>query len=172
MSRFVHNVLAVFHARGRSPSSHRGGRPRCLPTLRGSQQLATRLPWQAVRGLQSGLAGLCATFTSAVSVLADDSRIFPSADFEVKDSLPNVTWTLPRSFAGNIPVNRAGHPNNTLYFWGFEKENGSLTAGANERANEPWGIWLNGGSARHRSCQSGVRRSKDTYPRSAQARFI
>ncbi|KAI0333847.1 alpha/beta-hydrolase [Cubamyces sp. BRFM 1775] len=65
--------------------------------------------------------------------------------FEVKDALPNVTWTLPRSFAGNIPVNRAGHPNNTLYFWGFEKENGSLTAAANERANEPWGIWLNGG---------------------------
>ncbi|KAH9893404.1 alpha/beta-hydrolase [Cubamyces lactineus] len=65
--------------------------------------------------------------------------------FEVKDSLPNVTWALPRSFAGNIPVNRAGHPNDTLYFWGFEKENGSLTAGANERANEPWGIWLNGG---------------------------
>ncbi|KAI0629365.1 alpha/beta-hydrolase [Trametes polyzona] len=65
--------------------------------------------------------------------------------FEVKGSLPNVTWSLPRNFAGNIPVNRAGHPNDTLFFWAFEKENGSLTAGANQRANEPWGIWLNGG---------------------------
>lgn len=65
-----------------------------------------------------------------------------------------MTWTLPRSFAGNIGVNRAGHPNNTLYFWGFEKENGSLTAGADERANEPWGIWLNGGLANHHACQS------------------
>ncbi|KAI0352156.1 alpha/beta-hydrolase [Trametes cingulata] len=65
--------------------------------------------------------------------------------FEVKDTLPNVTWALPRNFAGNIPVNRAGHPNDTLFFWAFEKENGSLTAGANERSNEPWGIWLNGG---------------------------
>ncbi|OJT09780.1 Vitellogenic carboxypeptidase [Trametes pubescens] len=65
--------------------------------------------------------------------------------FEVNGSLTNVTWDLPRNFAGNIPVNRAGHPNDTLFFWAFEKENGSLTAGANDRASEPWGIWLNGG---------------------------
>ena len=60
-------------------------------------------------------------------------------------SLPNVTWTLPRSFSGNIGVDRAGHPNNTLFFWAFEKEYGSLTAAAGERGEEPWGIWLNGG---------------------------
>lgn len=77
-----------------------------------------------------------------------NDRFPPSADFEVKDSLPNVTWPLPRSFAGNIPVNRVGHRNCTLYFWGFEKEQGSLTADANDRTNEPWGIWLNGGSER------------------------
>ncbi|KZP30619.1 alpha beta-hydrolase [Athelia psychrophila] len=69
--------------------------------------------------------------------------------FEVTDPLPNITWcpprTLPRSFAGNMPVQRAGHPNDTLFFWGFEKENGSLTASAHERLDEPWGIWLNGG---------------------------
>ncbi|KAI0675833.1 alpha/beta-hydrolase [Trametes maxima] len=65
--------------------------------------------------------------------------------FEVKGPLPNVSFSLPRNFAGNIPVNRAGHPNNTLFFWGFEKENGSLTAAATERSDEPWGIWLNGG---------------------------
>ncbi|KAI0954566.1 hypothetical protein AcW1_006420 [Taiwanofungus camphoratus] len=65
--------------------------------------------------------------------------------FEVTDPLPNVTWDLGRTFAGNIGVQRAGHPNNTLFFWAFEKENGSLTAGANEQSDVPWGIWLNGG---------------------------
>ena len=67
------------------------------------------------------------------------------ADFQVTSPLPNVTWTLPRSFAGNIPVNRPNHPNNTLFFWAFEHENGSLTAGPDERTDVPWGIWLNGG---------------------------
>ncbi|OSD04774.1 alpha/beta-hydrolase [Trametes coccinea BRFM310] len=65
--------------------------------------------------------------------------------FEVTEPLRNVTFPLSRNFAGNIPVNRAGHPNNTLFFWAFEKEKGSLTADASERSNEPWGIWLNGG---------------------------
>lgn len=65
------------------------------------------------------------------------------ADFLVTDKLPNVTFPLGRSFAGNIPVERDGHPNNTLFFWGFEKQNGSLTT--NSSINEPWGIWLNGG---------------------------
>lgn len=66
-------------------------------------------------------------------------------DFEVTDPLPNVTWSLSRNFAGNIPVNRPGHPNNTLFFWGWEQERGSLTADANERTDVPWAIWLNGG---------------------------
>lgn len=66
-------------------------------------------------------------------------------DFQVTEQLPNVTFDLGRNWAGNIPVNRTNHPNDTLFFWAFEKENGSLTANAGERANEPWGIWLNGG---------------------------
>jgi carboxypeptidase D len=70
----------------------------------------------------------------------DDSR----ADFEV-NNLPNISFSLPRNWAGNIPVNRANHPNDTLFFWAFESENGSLTSAAGERSNEPWGIWLNGG---------------------------
>ena len=69
-------------------------------------------------------------------------------DFEVTAPLANVTFPLPRNFAGNVGVNRAGHPNNTLFFWAFERENGSLTAAAGERAAEPWGIWLNGGCVR------------------------
>ncbi|KAH9832569.1 alpha beta-hydrolase [Rhodofomes roseus] len=64
--------------------------------------------------------------------------------FEVTEPLPNVTWPVSRSFAGNIGVQREGHPNNTLFFWAFEKTNGSLTAAA-EETDEPWGIWLNGG---------------------------
>ncbi|KAK7685714.1 hypothetical protein QCA50_011058 [Cerrena zonata] len=62
--------------------------------------------------------------------------------FLVKGSLPNVTFDAGRSFAGNIGVNRAGHPNDTLFFWGYEHEEGSLTDDGN---NAPWGIWLNGG---------------------------
>ncbi|KAK0488998.1 Alpha/Beta hydrolase protein [Armillaria novae-zelandiae] len=65
--------------------------------------------------------------------------------FEVTEPLPNVTFDVSRSFAGNIGVQREGHPNNTLFFWAFEKEEGSLTADANGSSTEPWGIWLNGG---------------------------
>jgi carboxypeptidase D len=72
-------------------------------------------------------------------------------DFEVKDPLPNVTALLHRSFAGSISTNRAAHGNNTLFFWGFEKEDGSLTAAADERIHDPWIIWLNGGPGSSRS---------------------
>ncbi|KLO10086.1 alpha/beta-hydrolase [Schizopora paradoxa] len=65
--------------------------------------------------------------------------------FLVKDPLPNVTFPINRNFAGNIPVNRAGHPNDTLFFWAFEHARGSLTASAKEDTTTPWGIWLNGG---------------------------
>ncbi|KAJ7625561.1 alpha/beta-hydrolase [Roridomyces roridus] len=61
--------------------------------------------------------------------------------FEVTKPLPNVSFSLPRSYAGNIGVQRAGHPNNTLFFWALENSPGSLTA----NSAKPWGIWLNGG---------------------------
>ncbi|KAJ7778367.1 alpha/beta-hydrolase [Mycena metata] len=63
--------------------------------------------------------------------------------FEVTGALPNVTGTLPRSFAGNVGVNRPDHPNATLFFWGFEKANGTLTGAASD--TDPWIIWLQGG---------------------------
>ena len=63
-------------------------------------------------------------------------------DFQVTDPLPNVTFPTTRSFAGNIAVDRPGHPNATLFFWAYEKANGTLTA---PESTEPWGIWLNGG---------------------------
>ncbi|RDX43821.1 alpha/beta-hydrolase [Lentinus brumalis] len=67
--------------------------------------------------------------------------------FEVTQKLPNITGSLPRNFAGNIPVNRAGHPNDTLFFWAWEKvgQNGSLTAPASANNTDPWIIWLQGG---------------------------
>ncbi|KAI0694640.1 alpha/beta-hydrolase [Cerioporus squamosus] len=67
--------------------------------------------------------------------------------FEVTEKLPNITGSLPRNFAGNIPVDRAGHPNDTLFFWAWEKvgQNGSLTAPASQNNTEPWIIWLQGG---------------------------
>ncbi|KAH0834739.1 Alpha/Beta hydrolase protein [Lanmaoa asiatica] len=61
--------------------------------------------------------------------------------FRVTEPLPNVSWPLARNWAGNIPVQRADHPNDTLFFWAFESSNGSFTA----NCSEPWGIWLNGG---------------------------
>ncbi|KAI0787996.1 Alpha/Beta hydrolase protein [Fomes fomentarius] len=80
---------------------------------------------------------------------ASTTFLFPYAeclaiDFEVPQNLPDITGSLPRNFAGNIPVNRAGHPNDTLFFWAFEKagQNGSLTDPDN---TDPWMIWLQGG---------------------------
>ncbi|KAJ7769354.1 alpha/beta-hydrolase [Mycena metata] len=63
--------------------------------------------------------------------------------FEVTGALPNVTQPIARSFAGNVGVNRADHPNATLFFWAFEKANGTLTGSASNA--DPWIIWLNGG---------------------------
>ncbi|KAJ7032821.1 alpha/beta-hydrolase [Mycena alexandri] len=63
--------------------------------------------------------------------------------FEVTGALPNVTKPIARSFAGNVGVNRADHPNATLFFWAFEKANGTLTGSASD--TDPWIIWLNGG---------------------------
>ena len=65
-------------------------------------------------------------------------------DFQVTQPITNVTWDLGRSFAGNIPIGRAGHPNDTLFFWAFEKDEGSLTAAAGENNDEAWGIWIEG----------------------------
>ncbi|KAF8637623.1 hypothetical protein AX17_002692 [Amanita inopinata Kibby_2008] len=65
--------------------------------------------------------------------------------FQVTDPLPNVTFALGRMFAGNIPVQRQAHPNDTLFFIGVEKSKGSLTMSAGHDDSEPWGIWLNGG---------------------------
>ncbi|KAG6377286.1 Alpha/Beta hydrolase protein [Boletus reticuloceps] len=61
--------------------------------------------------------------------------------FQVTENLSNVTWSLARNWAGNIPVQRAGHPNNTLFFWASESSGGSFT----DNSDKPWGIWLNGG---------------------------
>lgn len=112
------------------------------PASPNPEQLAPGLPWHALWGLQSGLAKLYVPRHSFAALFLISLH---ALDFEVTDPLPGVNWTLSRNFAGNIPVNRPDHPNNTLFFWAWEKENGSLTAAADERAGIPWGIWLNGG---------------------------
>ena len=53
-----------------------------------------------------------------------------------------MTTPLSRNWAGSVSVDRAGHPNDTLFFWAFEKEEGSLTATADERSDEPWAIFI------------------------------
>jgi carboxypeptidase D len=65
--------------------------------------------------------------------------------FSVIQGLPNISFALARNFAGNLPVGRAGHPNNTLFFWGTEHTEGSLTASAEQLSSVPWMIWLGGG---------------------------
>ena len=82
---------------------------------------------------------------SMIYLICDDTLKHANVDFLVTQPLPNITFKLPRTYAGNIPVQRAGHPNDTLFFLGFEKSTGSLTAPASKFNKEPWGIWLNGG---------------------------
>ncbi|THG96679.1 hypothetical protein EW026_g5196 [Hermanssonia centrifuga] len=65
--------------------------------------------------------------------------------FQVTDSLPGIGFDLGNNYAGNIGVQRPHHTQDSLFFWGFEKENGSLTAAAGDRDTEPWAIWLQGG---------------------------
>jgi carboxypeptidase D len=61
------------------------------------------------------------------------------------DNVPGITFGLPRSYAGSLSVNRTDHPENSMFFWGFEANVGSLAASKGERSEEPWAIWLNGG---------------------------
>jgi carboxypeptidase D len=77
--------------------------------------------------------------------LRQHSLIIGIIDFEVTDRLPNVTFSLSRQWAGNVAVGRKGSPDDSLFFWAMEKENGSLTAKAGENSDAPWGVWLNGG---------------------------
>ena len=67
------------------------------------------------------------------------------AVFLVTQGLPNITFALPRNFAGNLPVNRPGHANNTLFFWAMENNAGSLTATAEQLTTVPWMVWLGSG---------------------------
>ncbi|GJJ10263.1 hypothetical protein Clacol_004489 [Clathrus columnatus] len=49
-------------------------------------------------------------------------------------TLPNATQCeMPSGYAGNVPVNRSGFSNDTLFMWAFEKTPGSL---ANESSTE------------------------------------
>ena len=73
-------------------------------------------------------------------------NLFP--DFQVNNNQLDLNFDPGNNYAGNIGVQRANHQNDTLFFWAFEKESGSLTAAAGDRSTEPWAIWLQGGYAR------------------------
>lgn len=78
------------------------------------------------------------------------------ADFKVTEELPGVTFALPNNYAGNIKVQRPNHDNDTLFFWGFEHAEGSLTAAAGENEDAPWAVWLQGGCVPDRPIPSLV----------------
>jgi hypothetical protein len=69
----------------------------------------------------------------------------PLSDFKVTTKLPGLDFDIGTSYAGNINVQRAQHPKNSLFFWGFESQNGSLTADVGELMDRPWAVWLQGG---------------------------
>ncbi len=83
------------------------------------------------------------SITSPGSDCSTYSPLF--AVFKVRSDLPNVSFDVGTSYAGNIAVQRENHPNNTLFFWGFESQKDSLTAAAGEMNDKPWAIWLQGG---------------------------
>jgi carboxypeptidase D len=89
--------------------------------------------------------------TCPVASVVRSSSLWCSLDFQVTKPLPNVTFPVGngRMFAGNIPVQRPGHDNDTLFFVAVENSKNSLTS---SNSSEPWGIWLNGGSASLNSC--------------------
>lgn len=92
------------------------------------------------------------------------------SDPALLDAIPFIN-DIGRMFSGSVSVNRAGHPNDTLFFWAIEHAEGSLTQAAGSDAvgavtpnsglrpgmattvaeassgdsSEPWVIWLNGG---------------------------
>ncbi|KAF8524846.1 alpha/beta-hydrolase [Hysterangium stoloniferum] len=101
-------------------------------------------------GAQKGTPTLPNTFPHEYPGIPNTDGNFADSEawqnyFLVKDQLPNATFAIERSYAGNLPVNRPGHPNDTLFFWGFEKTKGSLTCAVNDSDETPWMIWLNGG---------------------------
>ncbi|KAJ3548230.1 hypothetical protein NM688_g5322 [Phlebia brevispora] len=61
--------------------------------------------------------------------------------FQVSNDDLGLNFSMGTSYAGNIKVDRDRHDNDTLFFWAFEKENGSLTA----NSSDPWAVWLQGG---------------------------
>ncbi|KAF7799722.1 hypothetical protein EIP86_010964 [Pleurotus ostreatoroseus] len=65
--------------------------------------------------------------------------------FQVSNNALGLDFDPGTNYAGNIYVDRPNHPNDSLFFWAFEKKNGSLTADANGSSTDPWAIWLQGG---------------------------
>lgn len=93
--------------------------------------------------LLRGLVGTLAVFyTFSLAAAQGSADIGPQLQEQfLVGTLPNVTWTIGRQYAGNLPVQRG--TNLTLFFWGVESKQGSLTAPAG-KSDAPWNIWLQG----------------------------
>lgn len=94
-------------------------------------------------GLLRGLVGvLAAPYALGLAIAQGSAGFGPHLQEQfLVGKLPNVTWAIGRQYAGNLPVQRG--TNLSLFFWGVETKQGSLTAPAGEN-NAPWNIWLNG----------------------------
>lgn len=112
------------------------------------------VPRPAVGGLQSGMADLCVLTSILLKYVFHLALCW--ADFQVTEELPGITFALPNNYAGNIKVQRPNHDNDTLFFWGFEHAEGSLTAAAGENQDAPWAVWLQGGCVPDRRIPSLV----------------
>lgn len=94
--------------------------------------------------LLRGLAGALMVFYAFGLATAQGSAgIGPHLQDQFRvGKLPNVTWSIAGcQYAGNLPVQRG--TNLSLFFWGVESKQGSLTAPAG-KSDAPWIIWLQG----------------------------
>lgn len=123
---FLFSLILCYRTSGQDSSSDL---PSTWPNYTGAPSLPFSRTWQSCKQH---------VLFSTLQVLT--VRII---DFEVNSSaISNVSFTLPTSYAGNLPVNRKGHPNNTLFFWATEKSFGSLN---DDNPELPYLIWLQGG---------------------------
>jgi hypothetical protein len=82
--------------------------------------------------------------SGSTRVTISDLRFsFPQFTRHPRSSKHN--FSLGNKYAGYVPAGRFGHPNNTLFFWGFENRVGSRTAPTGDIQSSPWLIWLGGG---------------------------
>ncbi|KAJ3548231.1 hypothetical protein NM688_g5321 [Phlebia brevispora] len=129
---FLHQLLFL------SPES------RTTRTFLPFETRSTVLGWYTNMALYSvsTIAGALAALVSSAVHAAVSLTSAPTSHSAISCGDNSTEWQQCNSYAGNINVNRHEYPNDTLFFWAFEKEDGSLTA---DNSTEPWAVWLQGG---------------------------